>query len=61
MSLYRSHPAIYYWLQDVTDDFSHNYDALLGQWLLHKGLPWAVGLAVAAFLIAVFCDFLDTY
>ena len=61
MSLYSSHPQLYAWLKNVTDDFSHDYDAMLGRWTLHTGLPVAIALAVLAFVIAVFRDFLATY
>ena len=61
MSLYRSHPQLYAWLKNVTDDFSHDYDAMLGRCTLHTGLPVAIALAVLAFVIAVFRDFLATY
>ena len=61
MSLYRSYPQLYAWLKNVTDDFAHDYDAMLGRWTLHTGLPVAIALAVLAFVIAVFRDFLATY
>ena len=70
MSLYRSHPQLYAWLKNATDDFSHDYDAMLGWWssdvcssdlILHTGVPVALALAILAFVIAVFRDFLATY
>lgn len=65
MSLYRSHPELYAWLKDATDDFSHDYPAMflhwLATWLVRRLLPLAIVLAILAFLGQIFLDFLATY
>lgn len=61
MSLYRSHPAVYAWLKDATDDFSHDDPEMLGHWLLHRGVPIAIALAVLTLCIMIFLDFLATF